>query len=461
MSSNESRVVWSTDWQPPALSALNFNPDDEVLCQAAGAWKAINVGSFQHQQNFITADYVLAYLRAILPSNIMQPNDYTLLHWYNDRIVVDMDETTRMPTHGSLLETLSDFPLEYCSADVCKNLDWVGDPDVSGRGMLITYYIAAALVTIYACALALSRSSILKGRYPASSKRAWLLSGFEESVSTFLDGTLIFAVSMLAAACFRLSQAFFQEAGASNGHWMIYASIGSIYMSTFSSLLPLLLQLVARDVRRHWLRLLLWTLILFLGIANEILYDCFFAKVKAYQLKDLIEAIWLSYCNPNALLAHGLLPTLRLAQILLVLNALYYVVYRSCRGKTANTKRWAKLKAFWQGAKPYIQSLNAAICCLLMWSILGVFHYYRDLVNDAAGDDNQNSDWTFGQVLSVATWLPVLVEFATVLKYGPEEGLGKKISRNYTVVSNTAPVYNEKDMQYSRVETGFTSTEHI
>ncbi|OTA91912.1 hypothetical protein M434DRAFT_396854 [Hypoxylon sp. CO27-5] len=456
-----SRVTWSTDWQPPAFLALNFNPNDEVLCGAAGAWKAANVGFFQEQQNYITADYVLAYLRAILPSNITQPDDFTLLHWYNDYIVKDLDETTRMPSLGSLLGKLSDFPLESCAADVCKSLNWVGDPDVSGRGMLITYYIAAGLVTIYGCALAISNSSIFKQQYPASSKRAWLLSGFEESVSAFLDATLVFAASMLAAACFRLAQAFFQQSGASSGHWMIYASIGSIYMSTFSSLLPLLLQLMASDVRRHWLRIFLWTIILFLNIANEVLFDCFFARVRVYQLRDLIEEIWLSYCNPTALFAHGITPTLRLAQILLILNAVFYVTYRACRGKTGDTKGWMKLKAFWRRAKPYVRFLNATICCLLMWSMLGLFNYYRDLVNNAAGKDNQNSDWTFGQVLAIATWVPVLVEFATVLKYGPEEGLGKKISRKYAVVSNSTTVLSEKEMQYLRVETGPSTADRI
>ncbi|KAI1141372.1 hypothetical protein F5Y05DRAFT_259053 [Hypoxylon sp. FL0543] len=458
MATNASRVVWSTDWQPPAFSALNFNPNDEALCSAAGAWKAANMDSFQDQDKFIAADYVLAYLKAILPSDTTAPDTFTLLHWYNDYIVKDMDEVTRQPFPGTLLDKLSDFPLESCTAEICKNLDWVGDPDVSGRGMVITYFLAAALVTTYACVLALSDSSFLKRRFPASSKRTWVLSGFEESVSTFVDATLVFAVSMLAAACFRLAQAFFQDAGASNGHWMIYASIGSIYMSTFSSLLPLLLQLVARDVRRHWLRLVLWSLILVLNIANEILFDCFFARVEA-RLQDLIEVVWLTFCNPTDLLSNGLIPTLRLAQILLVLNALYYIIERTCRGRIGDTEGWTKLKIFWRRAMPYIHCLNVAICCLTMWAMMGVFSYYRDRVNDAAGQDNQNSDWTFGQVLAVATWVPVFVEFATVLKYGPEEGLGKKLSRNYTVVSNAATVYDESKTEYTRVGIGFSISE--
>lgn len=103
--------------------------------------------------------------------------------------------------------------------------------------------------------------------------------------------------------------------------------------------------------------------------------------------------------------------------------------------------------------------------------MIGIFHAYRDIVNGAAGEENQNSDWTFGQVLAVATWIPVAVEFLTVLKCkftylalrwvsllthvldGPEQGLSKKLSPRFTVVSVTeSSLRGEKEAQYARVE---------
>ncbi|KAI1458739.1 hypothetical protein F4805DRAFT_466598 [Annulohypoxylon moriforme] len=462
MSLNASHVTFSIDWQAPELSALNFDPSNAAVCKAAGAWKAASVSVVQDNQNVITTDYITNYLRVILPSNETQPSSWVLLHWYNDYIMkevyIDDDSGYTYPIAGSLAEKLSAFPLYNCTTDICKNLDWVGDPDVSGRGMLITYYIAAALVTIYLCALTLSDTGLFRTRFPPGSKRAWLLAGYEESASTFLDATLIFAVSMLAAACFRLSQAFFQEFGDTSGHWMIYASIGSIYMSTFSSLLPLLLQLSAHGVRHHWLRIVMWTLVIVLGIVNEVLYDCFFGKLEMFlfsQLKDMLENIWLGMCSPLTLLNYGLGPTLRIAQVLLILNAICYVIWMICRGRPSILRGWPRLRSFWQKIARYIKILNMVVCCLVMWTMLALFHIYRDEVNKSAGKDNQNSDWTFGQVLAVATWVPVLVEFATVLKYGPEEGLGKKISRKYTIVPNTTPDYDEKeDGRYFRVDSG-------
>ncbi|KAI0888323.1 uncharacterized protein GGS22DRAFT_96027 [Annulohypoxylon maeteangense] len=465
MSLTSSHVTFSIDWQAPAFSTLNFDPHNETICKAAGAWKAATLSVFQGNQNIITTNYVTDYLKAILPSNVTRPSDWVLIHWYNDYIIKEVitdDTNSTVPINGSLAEKFNAFPLVNCTTDICKNLDWIGDPDVSGRGMLITYYIAAGLVTIYLCALTLTDTGLFRQQFPTGSKRAWILAAIEESASTFLDATLIFAVSMLAAACFRLSQAYLQEFGHISGHWMIYASIGSIYMSTFSSLLPLLLQLSAHGVRHHWLRVVMWTLVILLGIANEILYDYFFGKVKFHlfsQLKDMLENIWLGVCSPLKLLNYGLDPTLRIAQILLVLNAFSYIIWMACKGRTANTQRSPRLRLFRQKAVRFIKILNMAVCCLLMWSMLGLFHIYRDKVNNTAGKDNQNSDWTFGQVLAVATWVPVLVEFVTVLKYGPEEGLGKKISRKYTIIPNNSFDYdhNKEDSQYLKVNPGHSN----
>ncbi|KAI1373467.1 hypothetical protein F4677DRAFT_448296 [Hypoxylon crocopeplum] len=444
-----AQVEWSTNWQPPALSAMNFNPRNKTVCQAAGAWQASSANALQDNRTTITVDVVLAYIKAVLPPRMAKPDDLTLLMWYNDYILTDVGiEGFAVP--GSVTEKLVVFPLESCSADVCKNLDWVGDADVSGRGMLITYYIAAGLVTTYLGALALFKLGSFRRRYPEPPK---VLSGFEASVNAFIDSALVFAVSMVGAACFRLAQAFLQDTGVEDGHWMIYASIGSIYMSTFSIFLPLLLQNIAHGLRQHWLRLVLWTLITLFSIANAALFNSFFARVRGDKPSDSLEIIWLDYCNPATLSYEGLLPTLVLAQISLFLNAVYYVVYTSCKGRGGDVKRWSRIKAFLHKADRYIRIFNIVYSWLLMWAMLGLFHAYRDAANEASGDDNQNSSWTFGQVLSVATWIPILLEFLTVLWHGPEKGLSRKLPKKFTVVPTTEPVnHDKKEAQYLRVE---------
>ncbi|KAI1777396.1 hypothetical protein F4818DRAFT_347263 [Hypoxylon cercidicola] len=158
-------------------------------------------------------------------------------------------------------------------------------------------------------------------------------------------------------------------------------------------------------------------------------------------------------CNPHTLLENSILPTLHLAQALLVFNALCYIAYMSWRRKSRSFQGWPRLRNFWQKAHRCIRAVNAVLFCMLMWTMMGPFHTYRDIVNGAAGDENQNSYWTFGQVLALATWIPIVVEFLTVLKCGPEQGLSKKLSSRYTVVSLAETcLKDEKEAQYARVE---------
>lgn len=337
--------------------------------------------------------------------------------------------------------------------------------------MLITYYIAAGLVTTYLCAINVSNLGLVKDRYSTSSTLHRLFSGFEESISTFLDSALVFSVSMLAAACFRLSQALLQNSGAEEGHWMIYATITSIHISTFSVFLPLVLYYVAQGTRKHWLRIVLWTLIALFCIVNEVLYDVFAARVSVDKPTETVEVMWALLCNPTTLSDYGLLLTFRLAQILLFLNAICSVVGMCCRGRRKDDKKSSRLRIFWQRTKRVIKKLNTVLCSFLMWTMLGLFHAYRDSVNRVAGEKNENSNWTFGQVLAVATWIPVLVELLAVMKRrffflkvrirlthvldGPLEGLSRKVSTRYVVVPNTEPSHDEeRELQYMKVGGG-------
>ncbi|KAI2631852.1 hypothetical protein GGR54DRAFT_627459 [Hypoxylon sp. NC1633] len=439
----------SIDWQPPALSTLNLDPYNPTVCQAVGAWEAKIVNINQDERlGSLPFETILEFVLAIFPPGIPQPDNLTLLLWHNDYLIANETE----------VYNLIDFALEKCSADVCKNLNWVGDQDASGRGMLITYFVAAMLVTLYLGVLVLSRLEIFKRRYPASSKTARFVSGFEESINTFLDTALIFAFALVVATCFRLSQTIWQAHDPERGHWILYADIASIYMSNFSIFLPLLLQSVAPDLRLNWLRGLFWILIAIISIVNECLFDSFFARITKQDPldtnpEDILEETWLLYCEPIELYYSGLYPTLRLAQALLLLNAIYYVTYKSCIRKTRGVSRWPRLKGFWQTASRYIQGFDMVLSFMLMWTMLGLFYIYRMRVNDAAGDTNQNTSWTFGQVMAMATWIPVLLEYLSIIKYGPEKGLSRRLSRRFVIVAAKKPVeLNEGEARYSRVE---------
>ena len=54
--------------------------------------------------------------------------------------------------------------------------------------------------------------------------------------------------------------------------------------------------------------------------------------------------------------------------------------------------------------------INGVLCCAIMWALLGLFSAYRFDIHRKMGSSDEDSQWSFGQVLALATWAPVAVE---------------------------------------------------
>lgn len=79
-----------------------------------------------------------------------------------------------------------------------------------------------------------------------------------------------------------------------------------------------------------------------------------------------------------------------------------------------------------------------------MWASLCIFIYFRKESNRKSGVTNQEHIWSFGQVLGLVTWVPVLVEFVYIWKNGPKEALTGQLMAPYQVVSdNELPVITD------------------
>ncbi len=89
----------------------------------------------------------------------------------------------------------------------------------------------------------------------------------------------------------------------------------------------------------------------------------------------------------------------------------------------------------------------------MMWVFIGLFYQYRAVIARNSGPAYEDGKWTFGQVLSMATWAPVAVDlvavylcehlltpppairFANLPVVGAEKGLSSKLTRRYKVVA--------------------------
>jgi hypothetical protein len=57
-------------------------------------------------------------------------------------------------------------------------------------------------------------------------------------------------------------------------------------------------------------------------------------------------------------------------------------------------------------------TLSAAFC--IMWVFISWFVFLTLQIRNRAGQKNKDNEWTFGQVLALATWVPFMTEFAYI-----------------------------------------------
>ena len=77
-----------------------------------------------------------------------------------------------------------------------------------------------------------------------------------------------------------------------------------------------------------------------------------------------------------------------------------------------------------EGARVYelLLLLGAVLCGIFMWLLLALFHSYRNNVTDTASTDDTvfkrtalGESWSFGQVLALATFAPVVLDLINVI----------------------------------------------
>jgi hypothetical protein len=109
-------------------------------------------------------------------------------------------------------------------------------------------------------------------------------------------------------------------------------------------------------------------------------------------------------------------PMLRATQAFLFLNLVVYVAAFIGKRTWARTGKTLPFATIRKKLVRYLRVANGLACCVLTYVMLIPFHLYRERVNELAGNaSNENSKWTFGQIMSLATWIPVVVEIASVI----------------------------------------------
>lgn len=299
--------------------------------------------------------------------------------------------------------------------------------------MMITYYIAAVFSTVYYIILTPELSAAYGRAMPGLSKKfgaryATFNAGFRESLQNTLDATLLFAISMLVAAVTRYVQIQLHP----DETYSLYGLMDSVFLSAFSVFPCLILQSLSHELRRRRIRLFMWLMVLVFAIAVDALYNKYFLDVFANETtleaafateQELGQFVWLALCQSLPLM-YGLETTLKVGHVLMLLNCSWWVYYvvaglGGSRWKPAIQEKAGRLWKWWELARLCLRLGNGLLCLAVMWTFLGIFTVYRaDIATKAAGSD-QDSEWSFGQVLTLVTWIPIFFDMAVfyICKY--------------------------------------------
>ncbi|KAL1844512.1 hypothetical protein VTK73DRAFT_2387 [Phialemonium thermophilum] len=67
-----------------------------------------------------------------------------------------------------------------------------------------------------------------------------------------------------------------------------------------------------------------------------------------------------------------------------------------------------------------------------MWVILAYFVVLRSRIVATSGPADPENTWGFGQVLALATWVPIVAEFVYIFIWGLEESLDSHLPSGFT-----------------------------
>ncbi|KAK8066855.1 hypothetical protein PG997_013602 [Apiospora hydei] len=281
--------------------------------------------------------------------------------------------------------------------------------------------IAMAWASIY---FFIHLAALLKEPKTKTSRR--LVRSARDTTNTFFDAALVFAVSMLGAGVVRMASILLAEPDA-DGLPTGRAAVNAAYMSVFSVFPPLLLANVARTTApHHTVRYALWAALAVLAAAIDVLIivvlwgggDKEAAGARESGLDDGADTLW-APCRLRRpvvvafVVAHVVLWVNCLWQLAAMVSAMLPAKYKLIKEETTTTAE-DEMK---RGPREFLSDWrfiakvgNGILCFAVGWVLLAVYHAHVRVERDFK--PNANS-WDFGQVLALATWATVFIDFLT------------------------------------------------
>ncbi|GAB1312800.1 hypothetical protein MFIFM68171_03010 [Madurella fahalii] len=397
---------------------------DSASCKLAGEFFATWMSSAEQVEAETYRGPGLAvtaeYLRILFGVDERAFSNGALLQWFADTereagIAGDV-------AYQQFYEAVIAPAVNFCGASVCRSLGWTGNSDLAGIGVFSSYYIEAILVTLYLVVLLARRFRIWKG---TSGLSRLIMMPFLATVGDLVQSVFIFAIAIICASLNSILRAIEDDYSVTT-----YEVVTAVLVTVFAVCPATLLYSVGGDSKgpKPLLRGVLFAVwVLMLAVVN--LGRTTDPSREAFQSGTIGHPFEL-YCQ---VIGDGPLEAVRIFAVVSAgLGALWilYILYRKCRTSDPDAAKDKKDITI-------SQVIISILACLVMWFFLGLFTAMRARIIEVAGDSDSSNEWGFGQVVALATWAPVILNFCYIMFMGIKKGYGCKLPDEYEVRRTT------------------------
>ena len=269
--------------------------------------------------------------------------------------------------------------------------------------IFVSHYAAAILATFYLVIILLDSNAGKRTKNqhiqaaPAlslSSKRFTRVKGaVHGSLLTFLDTAFLFTFALEIATLFILATpaaGFADEVNSIDGQIAVVTSTFCMFMTS------VLCQAAGIQGPRSKLRHSTFCIITLL---NGVAFILLLRPTPSY-----LDSAWVRYCGKTSDLG----PDLTNGSETVVRIGLFIACFPCLPALNLVTQRQSRSRRF---STRKIALILAVLFCVIMWALLLLTTVFRQRIIAATGLSNQERKFSFGQILALATWTPVLVDF--------------------------------------------------
>ncbi|KAH6702804.1 hypothetical protein BKA61DRAFT_704103 [Leptodontidium sp. MPI-SDFR-AT-0119] len=385
------------------ISLANLNATQN--CTATAIFLS-SLGWLTGPQIYSTSSYNdsswLEFLHAALPARYQANITELELFVYRNFFLASerADDITNLLNRGYI----------SCKNDICEIQGYTGNPDIGGIGVMCSYSVEAALVTLYFAAINLQiwmKGADLSSENPSKIQRA-----LEKASEGLLDGALFFSLSISSAGwvSFHSGQSYYEK--------LVFTSANVLALSALFAFLGIFTK-EGRKKRGEWI---LGAMLIGILTESAIQYIVYLGEPnQRYDDYACLHAQFLDQ-GYHPTVFEALFFVLLGLSVLAGIVALFWLLtykWNAFRTRTekgvpvtqnsdgeSTQKRYKTVDLWVTVTRLFIQ----IVALVVMWVELVYLWKIRSMMSKIAGDTWSEGSWGFGQILALFIWLPPVID---------------------------------------------------